>query len=197
VGLGIGGRTEDYVAANADLAQRTQASLARFVDVLRRTWAGEAVRAGANPIGPSPVRAGGIPLLSGAMGPKAIRASAEWADAVTGFSMDASPADIERTFELTRAAWRDAGRAAPRLITSFWFAIGDHARNQIDAHLRRYLTYRMPAEFAAMPALGFAGSAAELKALLRRIEDLGGDEVILATTAADPDQVSKIADLIG
>ncbi|MDB5397365.1 MAG: class flavin-dependent oxidoreductase, partial [Rhodospirillales bacterium] len=63
VGLGVGGRTEDYVAVNADLGQRRQENLRRFVDTLRRTWAGETVRVGANPIGPLPTRAGGIPPI--------------------------------------------------------------------------------------------------------------------------------------
>src|SRR6478672_1289013 len=41
VGLGVGGREEDYRAVGADLATRTMAHLAETADVLRRVWSGE------------------------------------------------------------------------------------------------------------------------------------------------------------
>jgi len=196
VGVGIGGHTEDYVAVNADLGRRTQPVLQQCIETLRRTWAGEAVREGAGPIGPVPARAGTIPILAGAMGPKAIRAAAQWADAVTGWSVDANVDGIATSFELVKDAWKEAGRAPPPLITSFWFAVGEGAREQVDTHLRRYLMRggALPEGFSNF---GFAGSGAELKQLLRRIEDLGADEVILATTGIDSDQVQRVADVIG
>lgn len=72
------GRTEDYLAAGVDVAKRTYGHLNGIVRLMQRTWNGERVREGANPIGPKPSRPGRLPLLSGAMGPKGIRASALW-----------------------------------------------------------------------------------------------------------------------
>jgi hypothetical protein len=53
----------------------------------------------------------------------------------------------------------------------------------------------IPREFvdAFAPTAGFAGTVDELKDLLRRIEDLGADEVQLVPTSADLDQVERIA----
>lgn len=199
VGLGIGGRLEDYRAAGADPKGRTQAELARRVALMRRVWAGERPYPDLLlPVGPAPVQAGGPPLLAGAQGPKAIRASAEWADGISGFSFGPALADIERTLRLARSAWQEAGRPAPRLVIAFWYALGPGARDRATRHLRGYLNWLDPREVEAMlPHTGFAGSAPELRGLLRGIADLGADETLLIPTSADPDEVSRAADLIG
>jgi alkanesulfonate monooxygenase SsuD/methylene tetrahydromethanopterin reductase-like flavin-dependent oxidoreductase (luciferase family) len=199
VGLGIGGRLEDYRAAGADPKGRTQAELARRVALMRRVWAGERVRPDVLlPIGPPPVQKGGPPLLAGAQGPKSIRASAAWADGISGFSFGPDLADVEQTLRLARAAWQDAGRPAPRLAIAFWYALGPGAREQIVNHLRGYLNWLDPREVEAMlPHTGFTGTAAELRTLLRGISDLGADEAILIPTSADVSEVARAADLIG
>src|SRR5262249_17785089 len=82
--------------------------------------------------------------------------------------------------------------------TAFWYALGPGARAQIERHLRRYLNWLDPREVEALlPTTGFAGSPAELRAMLRRIEDAGAEEVVLVPTTADPDEVSRAADCIG
>ena len=107
--------------------------------------------------------------------------------------------DLEKQFELARSAWRNAGRERPpRLAVGFWFALGSRGREQIEAHLRRYLDWLAPGEIdPLLPIAGFAGSAGELRALLRQIADLGADEVQLVSTALDPDQVERAAEAIG
>ncbi len=199
VGLGIGGRLEDYRAAGVDAKHRTQADLARRVALMRRVWAGERVYPDLLlPVGPPPVQPGGPPLLAGAQGPKSIRASAEWADGVSGFSFGPDLADIERTLRLARSAWKDAGRPTPRLVIAFWYALGPGARERITSHLRGYLNWLDPREVETMlPHTGFSGSVPELRGLLRAIADLGADETILIPTSADVDEVARASDLIG
>ena len=199
LGVGIGGREEDYRAVGADLTQRANARLGEFIDTLRRVWAGEKVREGVLlPVGPPPVQPGGPPVVAGAMGPRAIHAAAAWADGVSGFSWGPSEAEIAEQFSLARSAWKEAGRdSEPRLGTAFWYALGDGAREQIQTHLRRYLNWLDPAEVnAALPATGFAGTPRELRDWLRRIEDLGADEVSLVPTSADPAEVDRVAELL-
>lgn len=197
VGLGIGGRIEDYVAAGADPATRNQADLAERVATMKRVWAGEKVVPTLKPIGPAPYRRGGPELLAGAQGPKAIRAAAQWADGISGFSFDLNMQDAAASFEQVRAAWREAGRPEPKLTTAFWFAIGDDGRAQMERHLRHYFNWIEPTALEAMiPATGFAGSLKELKAVLKQFEDLGTDEVHLIPTSDDVDQVWRIAELI-
>jgi hypothetical protein len=40
-------------------------------------------------------------------------------------------------------------------------------------------------------------SAAALRDAARRIEDLGADELILTPTTLDPDEVDRVADILG
>ena len=137
-------------------------------------------------------------LLAGAMGPRAIRLAAGWADGLCGFTWAAHADEIAPTFELARTTWREAGRGDPKLITGFWFALGAGAREQMSAHLGRYMNW-LPAEerAAAQAGAGFTGSAGELRELLRQVEDLGADEVHLVPTCGDPDEVARAADAIG
>ena len=53
-------------------------------------------------------------------------------------------------------------------------------------HLRHYMNW-LPADLvdAMAPTTGFAGTAAELRDLLRRLEDVGTDEVHLIPTSSD------------
>ena len=197
VGLGIGGRIEDYVAVGADPATRNHADLAARVAIMKRVWAGEKVISTLQPIGPVPWHQGGPELLAGAQGPRAVHAAAQWADGISGFSFDLNMENVATAFDQARAAWRDRGRPEPRLTTSFWFAIGDRSRAQVQRHLRHYFNWIEPAALEAMlPVTGFAGTLAQLKRVLDQLEDLGADEVHLIPTSDDVDQVARIADLI-
>lgn len=198
VGLGLGGREEDYRAAGADLSLKTNAEVAHRARIMKRVWAGEKVVETIEPVGPPPVQKGGPELLAGAQGPKSIRLAASWADGVSGFSFDLNVRAQKEVFDLAREAWKQEGRPAPRLTTAFWFAIGDNARPQVQKHLRRYMNWIDKAALDAMlPTVGFAGTATELKEGLKRIADLGTDETVLIPTSDDIDQVKRAGDVIG
>lgn len=199
VGLGIGGREEDLRAVGADPSRRTNVALAADVETMRRVWRGEDVVAGLLcPVEPKPIQVGGPELLAGAMGPRAIRLAAQWATGLCGFSWGATPEEIAPTFEIARQAWAEAGKAKPKLISGFWFALGSGGRAQLSSHLGRYMNWLEPAEReAAQKTAGFTGDASDLRDLLKRIEDLGADEVHLVPTSGNPDEVSRVADAIG
>ena len=65
VGVGVGGREEDYRAAGADPATQTMQQMADRVAVMRRVWAGEDVTGATLPVGPPPLQAGGPPAWPG------------------------------------------------------------------------------------------------------------------------------------
>jgi alkanesulfonate monooxygenase SsuD/methylene tetrahydromethanopterin reductase-like flavin-dependent oxidoreductase (luciferase family) len=199
VGLGVGGRDEDYRAAGADPARKTMAGLAERVAVMKQVWAGEKVVESVRPVGPPPVQPGGPELLVGTLGPRTIRSAAAWADGLAGMSLDVDLGEMDRVFGLTRDAWREAERPAPRVTTSFWFALGDPgpAREQVHRHLRHYMNWIPPLYVDAMAATaGFAGTEAELLAVLARVEELGADEVQLIPTCSDVAQVHRVAELL-
>jgi alkanesulfonate monooxygenase SsuD/methylene tetrahydromethanopterin reductase-like flavin-dependent oxidoreductase (luciferase family) len=165
---------------------------------MKRVWSGEKITESVLPVGPSPVQAGGPPLFVGSMGPKTIRSAASWADGLAGTTLDLHVAKQNELFDVARAAWAEAGKSKPRLVTSFWFAFGspEQARAQVHRHLRRYMNW-IPAEYvdAMAPMTGWAGSVDELLAVLRKFEAIGTDEVQLIPTSSDPDQLRRAADV--
>lgn len=199
VGIGVGGRHEDYHAVGADPATQTMRGMAERVEIMKRVWAGKKITESVLPVGPAPVQPGGPPLLVGTIGPKTVRSAAGWAEGMAGTILDLNVGAQAELFDVARRAWAEAGKPAPHLATSFWFAIGerDEARAQVHRHLRRYMNW-IPAEYvdAMAPATGFAGTEDELLEVLQRFRDIGTDEVHLIPTSADLGQVKRVADAV-
>lgn len=200
VGLGVGGRHEDYEAVGADTATQTMRGMAERVAVMKRVWAGEKITESVLPVGPPPVQPGGPELLVGTIGPKTVRSAADWAAGLAGTTLDLDADQQNALFDVAREAWDAAGKPKPHLATSFWFAIGepDAAREQVRHHLLRYMNW-IPEEFvdAIAPTTGWSGSQDELLAVLRRFESIGADEVHLIPTSDDIEQVHRVAEVIG
>jgi len=147
---------------------------------------------------PAPIQEGGPELLAGAIMPKAIARAARWADGITDFSFGPSLEEIQGKMDTARAAWKEAGRdAPPRFVASFWYALGDGARAQLDEYLERYLNFMGPELSKALVPTVTTKSAARLKELAVALEGMGVDELILAPTSSDPDEVDRVADILG
>jgi alkanesulfonate monooxygenase SsuD/methylene tetrahydromethanopterin reductase-like flavin-dependent oxidoreductase (luciferase family) len=200
VGIGVGGRQEDYRAVGAEPATQTMRAMAERVAVMKSVWSGEQPCRSVHPVGPTPVQSGGPPLLIGSIGPKTIRSAAAWADGLAGTTLDLDAVKQNELFDVARAAWAEAGKPKPHLMTSFWFALGadEQAAAQMHGHLRRYLNW-IPAEYvdAMAPTTGFAGSDDKLIAVLRTFEAIGADEVQLIPTSSDLGQLRAVADIVG
>jgi alkanesulfonate monooxygenase SsuD/methylene tetrahydromethanopterin reductase-like flavin-dependent oxidoreductase (luciferase family) len=199
VGIGVGGRHEDYNAVGADPKTQTIRGMAERVAVMKRVWAGEKTTDSVRPVGPSPVQQGGPPLHVGTIGPKTVRSAAAWADGMAGTTLDLDVAKQNELFDVARTAWAEAGKPEPHLATSFWFAFGpaDDARGQVHRHLRRYMNW-IPAEYvdAMAPMTGWAGTEDELVAVLKRFADIGTHEVQLIPTSSDIEQLRRAADVV-
>ena len=199
LGVGVGGREEDYRAVGVALDERRLGRLEEQVGMMRCAWAGEPVVDGAlRPVEPAPVQPGGPEILAGSLFPKSIRRAARWADGLCGFSFGPSAEEVGRQFELARTAWkREARSSPPRLVTGCWFALGSGGRAQMDEYLHRYLNFMGPGVAQALAPTVTTISGPALRDAARMIEDLGADELILAPTTSDPDEVHRVADLLG
>jgi alkanesulfonate monooxygenase SsuD/methylene tetrahydromethanopterin reductase-like flavin-dependent oxidoreductase (luciferase family) len=199
VGIGVGGRHEDYHAVGADPATQTMRGMAERVAVMKRIWSGDKVTESVVPVGPPPVQAGGPQLLIGTMGPKTVRSAAAWADGLAGTTLDLDVAAQNQLFDVARAAWAEAGKRKPHLATSFWFALGDgdDARAQMHRHLRHYMNW-IPSEYvdAMAPTTGWAGTEDELLEVLGKFAAIGTDEVHLIPTSSDIDQARRVAGVV-
>lgn len=194
--VGVGGREADYRALGAPFERRHR-RLDEGVAAMRRIWAGEPPFAGADPVGPTPVQAGGPPILAGAMGPKAIRRAAAWADGLYGWSMDSSPQPVKQQFDLARAAWRDAGRsAAPRLVTGFWFSLADDADAKLKRYVYEYVRIAGEAPARALASQMKASSPDAIRGALDAIEAEGADECLLVPATLEISEVERAAELV-
>jgi alkanesulfonate monooxygenase SsuD/methylene tetrahydromethanopterin reductase-like flavin-dependent oxidoreductase (luciferase family) len=199
VGLGVGGRDEDYRAVGACTGTQTMRGLAESVAVMKRIWAGEKVTESVVPVGPPPLQTGGPKLLIGTMGPKTVRGAAAWADGLAAITLDLDVSKQNELFDVARRAWTTAGKGKPHLATSFWFAIGDdaqEARAQVHRHLLRYMNWIPAAVVDAMaPTTGWAGNDDELLDVLQKFSGIGTDEIHLIPTSSDVDQLRRVAEV--
>ena len=103
VGLGIGGRHEDYRAVGADPATQTIRGMAERVAVMKRVWAQEKVTDSVCPVGPPPLQRGGPELLVGTLGPKTVRSAAQWANRLAGTTLDLDVGKVNELFDVAAA----------------------------------------------------------------------------------------------
>jgi len=196
LGVGVGGRDEDYRSLEAPFGRR-HARMDEQVALIRRVWAGEPPFPGLAPVGPPPVQVGGPPIYSGALGPKSIARSAHWAAGISGFLLDPLGEDVDGTFRSIEAAWNDAGRTEPpRHVTSFWYALGAGGEDRLKAYARRYLGIFGDRLATAMAESCSAHDAVRLRDAVARIEDAGCDELLLVPTSTSVDEVGHLLDAL-
>jgi alkanesulfonate monooxygenase SsuD/methylene tetrahydromethanopterin reductase-like flavin-dependent oxidoreductase (luciferase family) len=192
VGIGVGGRADDYEATGSSFGQRGRNFDAQLVE-LRAVWA-QQPRGYAGPVGPAPVQAGGPPLLIGGNAAAAFRRMTEFGAGwiMGGGGPEAFAAGADRA----RRAWREAGRdGQPRLVAIAYVSLGDDAAG----HARRYLGdyYSFTGDFAEQIAAGALTSPRKAADTVASFTDAGCDELILFPCNPDPAQVSLTAEAAG
>jgi len=200
VGIGTGGRKEDYESIGADWGNHRMAKLEENAQIMRRVWAGDksVLPKALSIVEPLPVQPGGPKILVGAIGPKSIAAAAGYADGLSGFSMLATLDEIKQSFDQFNTAWKAAERSGkPRLIASFWYGIEQKGKEALEAHLTRYTNF-MPKDLSGylIPNSGFRGSLAEIKNFIDEIRKLGADDVILAPTHTNLEEIKQLAKVL-
>ena len=135
LGVGVGGRDQDYQCAERPFTARHQ-TLDEQVAELRRLWAG-----GDPGVGPTPVQPGGPMVFASAMGPKSTARAAQWADGNMGFTLSPDTDDHEAAFGAIRAAWAEAGRDRPWISTSFFYSVERDAEEVLRDYAFRYLRH--------------------------------------------------------
>lgn len=195
VGVGVGGREQDYQVVGAPFARR-HARMDEQVDEMRRLWSGAAPQPGVPPLGPTPAQPGGPPLWIAASGPRPIARGARWADGLAGFSLGPDWDEVERVFESCRTAWSEAGRPPPHLAMSFWYALGSDSPGQLDRYARRYLGVFGEGAAGALAARCHIAGASALREAIARCRDLGADEVVLVPTSDDLAELSRTRDIV-
>jgi alkanesulfonate monooxygenase SsuD/methylene tetrahydromethanopterin reductase-like flavin-dependent oxidoreductase (luciferase family) len=196
VTVGVGSREHDFRAVGASFQNRHQ-RLDEQVATMRRVWRGEPPFPGADPVGPPPLQAGGPPLYAGAMGPKAIRRAAAWADGIYGFSVNASVEPVREQFRLARAAWEEAGRETPpRLMNGFWYSLADDAPAKLARYVVEYLKIAGEGAARAVARTMVTSSPGAILEAIDAIQAQGCDELFLVPATLEIAEVERLAALL-
>lgn len=205
LGVGIGAWDEDYLAAGAALDRKRQ-RMDETVAEMRSVWAQQPPVEGHFPVGPPPVQDGGVPLVAGVVGPKALARAARWAVGVSDpahslhFNAEALAAQRERVID----AWRAAGRTErPHFSAPVWFALGPDPERQLREHVKDFWDYEITAVgaeagYLTAPNAGtlMCGESG-LLAAVNGAREAGLDELRLIPSTADPDEIDRAREVLG
>lgn len=193
LGLGIGGREDDYLAASVSFRRRGK----RFEEQLatmKRIWSGQPLSDHIGPVGPTPVRSGGPELLIGGYSAAATQRVGRWGDGFIAGGRD--PQGTRQLFSLAEESWKAAGRPGkPRLVGCFYYALGPDAKERAGAYLRSYYSFMGPMVETMINNLPI--TIETIKERIQAYADIGADEVILWPCTLDLEQLDQLAELVG
>lgn len=185
LGIGLGGREDDYAVAGVEMGTRGR-DLDAMLERMRAVWEGEEM---------GPEHETQPRVLVGGSVEASFRRAARFGDG--WIASGGSPeqfADLRRRFE---DAWSAAGRGeAPQNAALAYFSLGERA----DGDARNYLTdyYAWLGEDVANFIAGSAAKDPEtVQAYISAFEAAGCQELFFFPSSSDPQQVDLLADALG
>jgi len=185
LGIGLGGRDDDYETAGIETGSRGE-ELEAMLGRIRELWAGDTM-------GPASAALPKL-LVGGGVDASFARAAAHG----DGWIAGGGPADaFAEMAAKVKDAWTEAGREGkPRLAGLAYFSLGDDAEANAAAYLSDY--YAWLGEEIAGYIVGIAAKDAEtVQGYLDAFEGAGCDELIFFPSSSDPAQVDLLADAAG
>ncbi len=185
LGIGLGGRDDDYEASGIELSGRGR-RLDEMLEKIKEVWSG-------SEIGPTIEGAPG--LVVGGHADASFARAARFGDGwiAAGSGPDQFAAGVGKT----KAAWSEVGREdKPRAMALAYFSLGDRAEEEARAYLADYYAW-LGEEVAEFLVSGAAKDADSVKEYVATYEAAGCDELILFPSSGNPDQVDLLADAVG
>jgi alkanesulfonate monooxygenase SsuD/methylene tetrahydromethanopterin reductase-like flavin-dependent oxidoreductase (luciferase family) len=190
LGVGVGGRQDDFTVSGTEFSDRGRRT-DEMLDTLTKAWRGEPVGGSSEPVGPE-VPGGSIPLLIGGTSDASLRRMVEYG---TGWTSGGAPPDRVALFAgRVRTEWREAGKEGePRIVTLAYFSLGDDVESASYEYLRHY--YRFLGDYTERIAANALRSENAIKEAIAAYADAGVDDLILDPTVAAISQVDRLADI--
>jgi len=184
LGIGIGGREDDYEVAGVEMGTRGR-DVDAMLERMRQVWEGEEV--GPDQKAPRVLVGGSVE----ASFQRAARFGDGW---IAGGAPPEQFAELRRGFE---AAWSEAGRSAPMPNAGLaYFALGEDAEHDARAYLTDYYAW-LGEDVANFIADSAAKDAEAVKRYVAAFEEVGCQELIFFPSNGDPAQVDLVADALG
>lgn len=202
VGVGIGGRANDYAATGHQTKGRG-VRLESQIASLRDVWNGLDTAGG--PVGPPPSRAGGPPILVGG-GSRSVERSARLADGwiaawparidddgpacLSGIGDE--PVPLAGEVDQLRDGWTAHGRVGRPLVYGMMYvSLGDAARDRSFDYLHAW--YQFSPYLLDNAMNGLSTSVAEIAAGAAAFDKAGCDMLSLTFCGGDPDDAARLA----
>ncbi len=184
LGIGLGGREDDYALAGVDLGSRRE-TIEAMLTRIKEVWEGEEV--GPQVQSPRLLVGGGVEA--------SFERAARYGD---GWMAGGSPPEqFGPMREKVVAAWKAAGRdGEPWTSGLAYFALGADAEVTARSYLGDYYAWLGP-ETVDYIAGAAAKDAETVRTYVDAFAATGCDELILFPSSADPDQVDLLADAVG
>jgi alkanesulfonate monooxygenase SsuD/methylene tetrahydromethanopterin reductase-like flavin-dependent oxidoreductase (luciferase family) len=188
LGLGVGGRADDFAAMDRNPAHRGKL-MDQTLDLLERAWAGESVTGDEHAVVPGKAAGTKVPVLIGGGSNAAVERTVRYGDGWTGAGV--GPDAAGQMIEAIRRAWQEAGREdEPTFSMLLYFGLGDEKVSR--ASLQRY--YSFLGEWADTIADGAVRTPQAVKDTVRAYADVGVTEVAFMPTVPSLDEVDRLAD---
>lgn len=194
--VGYGGREQDYRAVAAQYQGR-HARMDEQIATMKLIWAQHPPFEGVDPVGPVPCQPGGPQILTGAMGPKGISRSAEWADGIFAWSGNGERNELENTLNMADAAWVQAERSEqPYKMGGFWFTLTDDGQQKLYDYVYNYLLIAGEDVAKWMAGSVNRSHADAVKEALDNAEAAGCQEAMLSPITAELAEIDRLVDII-
>ena len=186
LGLAVGAREEDYIAAGIDYRSRGK-RLSEQLAALHSFWEEDQIR-------PAAARPDGPQLLVGGLSDSGFARMARYTDGYVHGG--GPPRAFARAADKAFAAWSDAGRPGrPQLWAQGYFALGDDEVVEAGrSYMRHYYAFTGP--FAERVAAGLLTTPQAIAQFMRGYEEAGCDELVLFPSVAKLEQLNRLADVL-
>jgi alkanesulfonate monooxygenase SsuD/methylene tetrahydromethanopterin reductase-like flavin-dependent oxidoreductase (luciferase family) len=185
LGIGLGGREDDYEIAGVDTSTRGRdldAMLARIKEV----WEGEQI---------GPDHSSDPRILVGGSVEASFKRAARFGDG--WIAAGAPPDQFTKWRQSFESSWSQAGRGeTPQNAALAYFSLGERAEEDAHGYLTDYYAW-LGEETAKFIAGSAAKDAETVRQYISAFEGAGCQELFLFPSSADPQQVDLLADAAG
>ena len=186
LGLGVGGREDDFVAMGRSLHERGR-DMDRALHVMRTVFTGEKLGDDTFPV----ARHGHPKLLIGGNSDAAVRRTITYGQGWIGGG--GTPGQVAPMLERIRREWHAAGRdGQPRFAALAYFGLSDEEASK--QSLRTY--YGFTGDLANMIADGALRTPQAVQDAVKAFEEIGLDELIFDPSVPDIAEVDRLADAV-
>jgi alkanesulfonate monooxygenase SsuD/methylene tetrahydromethanopterin reductase-like flavin-dependent oxidoreductase (luciferase family) len=190
LGLGVGGRADDFAAMDRPMERRGKL-MDETLDILHRSWAGEPVTGDDVPVGPAPANGNRVSVLIGGTSDAAIRRTVSHGEGWTAGG--GGPEMAAPVIEKVRRAWTEAGREGePRIGALAYFGLSDPDASR--SSLRSY--YGFLGDWTERIVESALRTPQDVKDAVRRFADIGVTDLALDPTVASLDEIDRLADAV-